>query len=38
MVYVPDHAPDGFYLLDLQFAPFVADATPSRPLLFPVIT
>jgi hypothetical protein len=38
MVYVPDHAADGIYLLDLQFAPFVADATPSRPLLFPVIT
>ena len=38
MVFVPDHAADGFYLLDLQLAPFVADATPSRPLLFPVVT
>ena len=37
MVFVPDEAADGFYLLDLQLAPFVADATPSRPLLYPVI-
>jgi kynurenine formamidase len=38
LIYVPDAVPDGFYLLDLQLAPFVADATPSRPLLFPVTT
>lgn len=31
----PDVA-DGCYLLDLQIPPFVADAAPSRPLLFPV--
>lgn len=37
LVFVPDQAADGFYLLDLQLAPFVADATPSRPLLFPVL-
>ncbi|MGH8310510.1 MAG: cyclase family protein [Steroidobacteraceae bacterium] len=37
MVFVPDDVADGFYLLDLQLAPFVADATPSRPLLFPVV-
>lgn len=36
MVFVPDDVADGFYLLDLQLAPFVADATPSRPLLFPL--
>ncbi|HSD73628.1 MAG TPA: hypothetical protein VLB75_02595 [Steroidobacteraceae bacterium] len=35
--FVPDETADGFYLLDLQLAPFVADATPSRPLLYPVI-
>lgn len=38
MVFVPDKVADGFYLLDLQLAPFVADATPSRPLLFPLAT
>lgn len=36
MVFVPDAVADGLYLLDLQLAPFVADATPSRPLLFPL--
>jgi hypothetical protein len=34
MVFVPDYVAEGMYLLDLQLAPFVADATPSRPLLF----
>ncbi len=31
----PDIA-DGFYLLDLQIPPFLCDAAPSRPLLYPV--
>ncbi len=26
---------DGYYLLDLQIPPFVTDAAPSRPLLYP---
>lgn len=34
LIYVPDEAADGEYLLNLQIAPFVADAAPSRPLLF----
>jgi kynurenine formamidase len=34
MVFVPDDVAEGLYLLDLQLAPFVADAAPSRPLLF----
>lgn len=33
MIYVPDAATDGRYALSLQLAPFVADATPSRPLI-----
>lgn len=37
MIYVPDEVPDGRYLLDLQIAPFAADAAPSRPLLYSVI-
>ncbi len=36
LVYVPDHMPDAHYLLSLQLAPFVSDATPSRPLLYPL--
>lgn len=34
MIYVPDEIPDGNYLLNLQIGPFVADASPSRPLLY----
>lgn len=34
MIYVPDEVPDGKYLLNLQIAPFHADAAPSRPRLF----
>jgi arylformamidase len=36
MIFVPDHIHDGHYLLSLQIAPFVSDAAPSRPVLFPV--
>ena len=34
MVFVPDHLSDGPYLLNLQVAPFLSDAAPSRPYLF----
>lgn len=34
LIYVPDAAEDGEYLLNLQIAPFAADASPGRPLLF----
>ncbi len=34
MIYVPDEVKDGTYLLNLQIAPFAADAAPSRPLIF----
>jgi arylformamidase len=34
LIYVPDEARDGEYLLNLQIAPFEADCSPSRPLLF----
>jgi kynurenine formamidase len=33
MIYVPDEVTDGIYLLNLQIAPFVADASPSRPVI-----
>ncbi len=38
MIYVADAIADGVYLLNLQIAPFVSDAAPSRPLLYPVET
>lgn len=37
MIYVADEIVDGSYLLNLQIAPFVSDAAPSRPLLYPLI-
>jgi kynurenine formamidase len=36
LIYVPDSVTDGSYLLDLQIAPFLADAAPSRPILYPL--
>jgi kynurenine formamidase len=36
MIYVPDELADGDYWLDLQLSPLQADATPSRPVLYPV--
>jgi arylformamidase len=36
LIYVPNDVPDGEYLLNLQIAPFAADASPSRPILFKV--
>ena len=36
MIFVPDEIADGHYMLNLQIAPFVADASPSRPLIYPL--
>ena len=36
LIYVPDEIEDGAYLLNLQIAPFVSDAAPSRPILFKI--
>lgn len=36
MIYVPSDVVDGGYLLNLQIAPFQADAAPSRPVIFPI--
>jgi kynurenine formamidase len=37
MIFVPEEAKDGAYLLNLQVAPFENDAAPSRPVIFPFI-
>lgn len=37
LAYVPDTLRDGLYLLDLQVAPFVTDAAPSRPVVYPLL-
>jgi arylformamidase len=34
--FIPPRVNDGLYLLNLQIAPFIADAAPSRPLLYPL--
>jgi arylformamidase len=36
LIYVPNEVADGEYLLNLQIAPFAADASPSRPVLFKI--
>ena len=38
LIYVPNDIDDGTYLLELQVAPFVNDASPSRPVLYRIIT
>lgn len=35
-IYVPNDVKDGKYLLNLQIAPFMTDAAPSRPILMAV--
>jgi kynurenine formamidase len=37
LIYAPDQATDGRYLLNLQSPAFASDAAPSRPILFAVI-
>jgi len=36
LIFVEDAVPDGPYLLNLETAPFVNDATPSRPVIYPL--
>lgn len=36
LIFVPDTVTDGIYLLSLQVAPFENDASPSRPVLYPI--
>ena len=37
MIYAPDDIADGLYLLDMQIAPLVSDAVPSRPVIYPLL-
>jgi arylformamidase len=38
LIYVPEHIPDGSYLLNLQIASFENDASPSKPVLFKLVS
>lgn len=37
LFYAPSHIPDGFYLLNLQIAALETDASPSKPVLYPLM-
>jgi len=37
MIFVPNAVKDGYYLLNLQTASFDLDASPSKPVLYPVL-
>ena len=36
-IYVPSEINDGFYILNLQIAPFENDASPSKPVLYKIL-
>ena len=36
LAYIPERVVDGKYLLDLQVAPILSDAAPSRPILYSI--
>lgn len=36
LIYVSDEIPDGTYLLNIQIASFESDASPSKPILYPL--
>ncbi len=36
LIFVPNHIPDGYYLLNLQIASLEMDASPSKPVLYPL--
>ncbi len=38
LIFVPNHIEDGCYLLNLQLAPFENDASPSRPVLYQMLS
>lgn len=38
LIYVPNEVLDGEYLLNLQIAPFQSDASPSRPVIFKIVS
>jgi hypothetical protein len=37
MVFVPDAVADGIYLLNIQIASLETDASPSKPVLYPLL-
>ncbi len=37
LIYVPEAVEDGVFYLNLQFPPFENDASPSRPIIYPLL-
>lgn len=37
LIYVPNEVKDGYFLLNIQIAAFDLDASPSRPIIFPLL-
>jgi len=37
LIFIPDEVPDGMYLLNMQVAPIVLDAAPSRIVIFKMV-
>lgn len=37
LVYIPDSIPDGYYLLNLQICSLELDASPSKPVIYPIL-
>lgn len=37
LCYIPNNIKDGYYILNLQLSPFLLDAVPSRPVIFPCV-
>jgi arylformamidase len=38
LIFVPDHVADGLYLLHLSYLPLPMDASPSYPVLYPLLS
>jgi hypothetical protein len=36
MIFVADNIDDGYYWLNLELQPLAADATASRPVIYPI--
>jgi arylformamidase len=37
LIFVPDSIVDGLYMLNIMVAPFANDASPSKPVLYPIL-
>ena len=38
LIYVANEIPDGFYILNIQIIPFELDVSPSKPVIYPLMS